>query len=387
MGYQVNMYQAKAGTGPRALGPFSISGFPLQTDDRGEIRLSGLPPGEYFVSAGGGPGLSSAPSAGEQEVQTYYPGTPADADAQPITVGLGEEVAVFFNTVVSRMYRIAGTVVGDAPADLVSIDRVTPNGLRSVAMGIGSGRTFSRANLSPGEYVLSARNAKEISTLHVFVSDADLGDLVLTMRPATPIRGRLTFEGPPPRGVTPTTFVLRPALVNNGLARVAQYQQGDWTFEIPELAGSGVIRGELPRGWFLKAVLLDGRDVTDTVLDFETYKGKQVEVLLTQTATELSGRVTDTAGQAVTNYVAVVFPADSGRWSPMTRMIASVRPDQEGRFSVRGLPPGSYLIAAVNYLAAGQERDPNTLDRLRAGATALTLKDQDVAMVDLRLMP
>jgi hypothetical protein len=388
VGYPVNLYQAKSGSGQRALVRVPVSGFPAGTDDRGDVRLSGLAPGEYYLSAGGGPTLpGTATAAPEQEVQTYYPGTPADSDAQPITVGLGEEVAVSFNTVVSRTYRLSGTVIGNAPAEQVRLDRVTPTGTTILDLSIGSGRTFSRANLAPGEYVLTARNEKEIGTLHVLVGAADISDLVLTMRPATPIRGRLTFEGTPPRGVAPTAFVLRPALVNNSIAAVAQYRQGDWTFEIPPLTGSGVIRGELPRGWFLKAVLLDGRDVTDTVLDFETYEGKPVEIVLTQTATEISGRVADESGRAVTNYVAVAFPADPRRWTPLTRRIASVRPDQLGRFSIRGLPPGSYLVAAVDYLPTGQDRDPKTLERLRAGAPALTLTDAQAATVDLRLTP
>jgi hypothetical protein len=387
IGYPVSLYQAKPGAGERALAQVPVSGFPPSTDDRGEVRLSGLPPGEYYVSAGGGPTLPGTAAAPEQEVRTYYPGTPADSDAQPITVGLGEEVAVSFNTVVSRTYRISGTVVGNAPADQVRVDRVTPAGATILDMSIGSGRTFSRASLSPGEYVLTARNEKEIGSVHVLVGGADISDLVLTMRPATPIRGRVTFEGAPPRGLAPTAFVLRPALVNSGIAAIAQYQKGDWTFEIPALTGSGVIRGDLPRGWFMKAVLLDGRDVTDTVLDFESYQGKPLEVVVTQTATEISGRVADASGRAVPNYVAVAFPADSRRWTPLTSMIASARPDQEGRFTVRGLPPGSYLVAAVDYLPAGQERDPKTLERLRAGAAAVTLTDAQVATVELRLTP
>ena len=175
--------------------------------------------------------------------------------------------------------------------------------------------------------------------------------------------------------------------MNNGIAAVAQYQKGDWTFEIPALTGSGVIRGDLPRGWFLKSVRLDGRDVTDTVLDFEAYQGKQVEVVVTQTAAEIGGRVVDASGRAVTNYVAVAFAADPRQWAPLTRMIASARPDQDGRFTIRGLPPGAYLVAAVDYLPTGQERDPKTLERLRAGATAVTLKDAQAATVDLRLAP
>ena len=75
------------------------------------------------------------------------------------------------------------------------------------------------------------------------------------------------------------------------------------------------------------------------------------------------------------NYVAVVFPHDQQRWTSLTRAIASARPDQQGRFSIRGLPPGRYLVAAVDYLQAGQERDPKTLERLRTRATAVTLAE------------
>jgi hypothetical protein len=278
--------------------------------------------------------------------------------------------------VLSRTYSISGAIVSNAPADNVSVERVTAGRTLIVDIGLGSGRSFTRAGLSPGEYIVTARNQKEIGTLRVAVGDADVRDLVLTMRPAIPIRGRVTFDGTAPRNVSPAAFVVRPALEHNRIGYVAQYSKaGDWTFEIPTLLGSGVIRTELPAGWFLKSVLLDGHDVTDTTLDFETYLGKPLEVILTQSGTELRGSVADASGRSVTNYVAVAFAEDQRQWTPLTRRIASVRPDQQGRFSIRGLPAGRYLVAAVDYLPAGQEKDSRVLERLRAGATAVTLAD------------
>jgi hypothetical protein len=95
VGYRVSLFPAKPGAGSRALTPLNASGFNHVTDDRGEIRLSGLAPGEYFVSAEGG----SAPTgtSGARETQTFFPGTPSEAEAQPITVGLGEEVVYGFD--------------------------------------------------------------------------------------------------------------------------------------------------------------------------------------------------------------------------------------------------------------------------------------------------
>lgn len=383
VGYRVSLFQAKAGPGPRTLAPLPVSSFGSTTDDRGEIRLSGLAPGEYFVSAEAAPAVPGTP--GEREGRTFFPGTTAESDAQPITVALGEEVFYGFDTMLSRTYRISGTIVGDAPADDVRVERVTSGGVTILDLTLGPGKSFSRPNLSPGEYILTARNQKELGTLRVEVAATDISNLVISMRPVQPIRGRVTFEGTAPRGVAQTAFVVRPALENNRVAYVAQYQKADWTFEIPALTGSGVIRADLPRAWFLKAVLLDGRDVTDTVLDFETFQGKPVEVVVTQIATEIRGSVADASGRAVTNYVAVAFPEDPQRWTPLTRTIASVRPDQEGRFSIRGLPPGRYVVAAVDYLPSGRERDLKVLGRLRTAATPVALTEGASQNVSVRL--
>jgi hypothetical protein len=44
----------------------------------------------------------------------------------------------------------------------------------------------------------------------------------------------------------------------------------------------GVLRVKGPAGWFLKRVILDGRDVSDTALDFDEYAAGPVEIHLTR---------------------------------------------------------------------------------------------------------
>ena len=85
--------------------------------------------------------------------------------------------------------------------------------------------------------------------------------------------------------------------------------------------------------------------------------------------------------------MALVFPEDQQRWTPLTRTIARVRPDQQGRFSFVGLPPGRYLVAAVDYLQSGQERDARTLERLRACATAVALAENATQNVTVTILP
>jgi hypothetical protein len=61
------------------------------TDDRGEFRVFGVPPGEYVIVA-----RFDATDLGSRDrvryVPTYYPGTADVREAQRVTVGLGQEV-------------------------------------------------------------------------------------------------------------------------------------------------------------------------------------------------------------------------------------------------------------------------------------------------------
>src|SRR4051812_42550954 len=62
------------------------------TDDRGEFRIFGVPPGDYVISA-----TFEVMDFGSKDrmryVRTYYPGTPVASDAQHVTITAGQEVS------------------------------------------------------------------------------------------------------------------------------------------------------------------------------------------------------------------------------------------------------------------------------------------------------
>jgi hypothetical protein len=71
---------------------------------------------------------------------------------------------------------------------------------------------------------------------------------------------------------------------------------------------------------------------------------------------------------------------------PMTRYIESARPDQQGQFEIKGLPPGNYLALAVEYLEEGQDRDPEFLLQMRPYATSVQLGDAERKVLTLRMV-
>ena len=127
-------------------------------------------------------------------------------------------------------------------------------------------------------------------------------------------------------------------------------------------------------------------DVTDTPLDFTTdVDGLEIE--LTQQSTTVSGGVSDDRGGVALDATVIVFADDPGKWGPHSRFIESARPDQQGRFTVRALPPGRYVAIAVGYLQPGEERNPDALEAWRKGATPFTLAEGETRTLDLKLSP
>ena len=116
----------------------------------------------------------------------------------------------------------------------------------------------------------------------------------------------------------------------------------------------------------------EGVDVTDAPLDFSS-DADDLEIELTQQVTTVSGRVSDDRNRSVLDATVVLFADDPDRWGPHSRFIESTRLDQQGRYTIRGLPPGKYVAIAVAYLEPGEERDPDLLQEWRPHSTRFTV--------------
>ena len=388
--------------GRRQLSAIAVGAGAGITDDRGETRMYGLGPGDYYLVA-----MPDFQTAWRGEIETLFPGTLDLATAQTVRVGVGQEAFATFPILRAPLSKLSGRIIGSDGAPLVTTDvslqRLTlMGGGSSQRMNVEPDGSFRQENLAPGDWTIVVRQP-EYGSVRVRLLGDDIQGLILTTRKAAAVRGRVTFEGAPPPATPlmldvlfdgPRTLVSGDGFIRSGSIYVTAETQ--WTFDT-QVAGTGVIR---PRSccfaddngidraspWILKAVLLDGVDVTDTLLDFGTaYAGKPVEVVLTQRKGGLSGVVQDGRGQLASDYRVVLFPDDEQQWTPFSRFIFLGRPDQQGRFTVANLPSARYLVAAVESLDPGEERNPETLSRLRGAATMVDLSDGQTRPITLRL--
>ncbi len=413
-GTQVSAMRFQFVGGTRRLVPGGGEGSSDRTDDQGTYRLYGLPPGEYFVSANNRNMGFMVPDVNNTEADgfapTYYPGTSGLAEATRITLKSGQEMSgAHFALIVARMARIRGRVLnsrGEPPGRsmlmLTPADPIFGGMAFSTANNamVGADGGFQFANVAPGRYNLNVRPMStpgmtdEFATVQMNVGSEDIENVIVTTSPGAIARGAVTMDdgsAPPFRSdqmqvfaspVEPSTMIM-----GGGPPRVNE----DYTFELTGLFDRRIIRASVGlvqnASWFLKAVMWDGADVTDRGIEFapgRTYDGLQI--ILTQKVTDLSGLVTDDRNRPVVDATVVVFPADREKWTFQSRYIRSARPDTNGRYSFRNLPPGDdYVMIAVRNLEPGQGSDPEFLTRAREEAKAFSLNEGETKAVDIKL--
>jgi hypothetical protein len=371
------------------------------TDDRGEFRIFGVPPGDYVIVA-----TFDATRLGSRDrvryVPTYYPGTPVASEAQRVTVGPGQEVpgitialARAATATVRGVVRASGQASLGPLAFVIAREISGPQayGETATAMAAGDG-SFAIAGLLPGAYLVEARSpsGSEFASMEVVVEGSDVAGVTLLLSKGATARGRIRFDTDnPPQGLRPSQVFVMPTFVDPfgdhqmaGMSGGPPVPHDDWTFELQGLRGRGFVRAGTMSDWQMKRVRREGVDVTDTPLDFAAdVDGLEIE--LSQQLTTVSGGVSDDGGGVSLDATVIVFADDPGKWGPHSRFIESARPDQRGRFKIQGLPPGRYVAIAVGYLQPGEERDPDLLELWRKGATPFTLSEGETHAIDLRL--
>ena len=69
-----------------------------------------------------------------------------------------------------------------------------------------------------------------------------------------------------------------------------------------------------------------------------------------------------------------------------SRFVRSARPDQQGTFQIKGLPPGDYLAVAMDYVEDGSWNDPEYLESIRRYGQRIRLAESGTQTVALRLV-
>ena len=407
------------------------------TDDLGQFRLYGLNPGDYVVSAtsrnqflpmerAGGDLLAFGGHAQEGYAPTYYPGTANPGEAQAVNVGIGQELSVQLQLVPARLAQVSGEVfdsqgrpVNGSPVMLRPASGVIGGPNRS-ASTTGDGN-FTVTNVAPGDYYLEVRprpqqlnggpqnqrgNASagsmadlEFASVPITIDGDVTGLHIVTSKGAT-ISGRVVFEGTPPAAGLRIRVVAQAADPQRSIGVPGNSQEEgvvaeDGTFELTRLTGPVFLRVTLTNASggpaptqisvMTKSVIVDGVDVADIPFD-PTRRGRatNVTLVLTDKVTDISGVVTDGHGVPVESAVMIV-PEDLPPGVSPQRFQRLLRSDREGKFSVRGMPPGRYVALAAPSIDGNQQYDPAAAQRARQRGHSFSVREGEKATFELSL--
>ena len=274
--------------------------------------------------------------------------------------------------------------------DYVGLDTVT-------GMSDANGR-FTLLGVPAGEYVLDARQPVPLpgdsegqprtgSPSPSPSARDDLSDLVVALRPALRLEGRIEYRGSRPaaahRGITFETPFGEAGQVSAPATKGAAL-----TFSTVAAGGQYIARPYESGGWFVQSVTLGGKDITDRAFDLQA-DATSLVVTYTDRPSKVSGTVTDEQGSTSATAVVLVFPVDPRKWSgygASPRTLKSALTTRGGVYTINHLPPGDYYAIAIGAADIDGWKDPATLEALATQATRLTVAAGDtLKTLDLRV--
>jgi uncharacterized GH25 family protein len=367
------------------------------TDDKGQFRLFGLPPGSYLVMANpsenafGGSGMivaeassSSASSKAKAKVYTttYYPNEISAEHATPVVLKPGEETRADFTLTRVPAHTVSGTVAGFAtPKPKDKKDKDEPETQFSLVTAvregspmpagmavIGKDSSFKFRSLPPGKYNLIAMHmggdTGGMGSAEVVIDSSDVTGVVIGAESVhREITGVVRSEVDTKPDFSKLFVVFAPLTDSdkdvdfniaasffggsNGFAQV----KSDGTFKVslaPSAKPYSVIiatRGAGLEDWFTSKVLVGGKDVLDS--GFKPGESQAaVEIVLSNKGALVEGTVLDRDQKPFTNAEVFAFPHDPKLRKRMG-MAQTATADQQGHFKMRGVRPGEYIVFAL----------------------------------------
>ena len=285
---QATLYRPGRNLGEQV--PVQASG--VQTNDRGEYKFSNVQPGHYYISAARGY-FPQEPGSGTSLVSVFYGDNPDWKESPVLTVRDGESLTgIDLHLTAVRMVLLHGRVTGlpGPPTEpeqephlrkegpgvqimVVAADRVGLQG--SIGFGVfRSSNEFGGFNLPQGRYQIDAFtpvDGKTYGASQIIDLQPGIGDIELAVSPINDLKGHLVIEGG--KAAEASSMQITLAAAQQGrFSNPSAKPAADGNFALQEvLPGEWELNlNPMPRGSFLKSVMLGDKDVRFQRIEIES---------------------------------------------------------------------------------------------------------------------
>ncbi len=391
------------------------------TDDRGEYRIAGLHPGKYYVvveykskalstlksivetvnalqSMADKQGHSTkiempaVPDPAYTFASLFFPSTSDFLQAQSLKLNPGDEIAANFLLISAPVVSIRGKVVNGmtgGPAPSASVAAFwTPymQGDGIPAQASKQDGTFEVRGLAPGTYTVRATFMDDKLAFEgeqtVEVGNEGAQNVQIAALPDFAAAGHVTIEGAPKN---PIARVLIEFAGAGMMARVrASASYPEFTFETqfrPERRYYARARN-LPEDFYLKSISISGHDLPPNNVVVSGARG-DIEIVVSAAGAHIEGTLFD-AKEEPTRGSILLVPDVPEPGPPDFYQRTSA--DSKGKFTLRGVAPGSYRLLALESVNLDSEiNDPDFLRTIGNRGQALTVEENKQYTVALKL--
>src|SRR6266850_210840 len=388
--------------GRRAMRPAFETGVrAATTNDLGEYRLYWIPPGDYHLAARGNAALGTIGFA-PTYVTTYYPGTDEAAQAAAIKVQPGAELGgISFTMSQIHTTNVMGRLVSPVAdvADSVTILNMTRLS-DSVAYETtpivfnNETKTFAAARVPPGRYKILATlripNKFNLSgEVLLDVGDNPVQNVLVTVTPSRRITGKISFED--------SLSTVRAALDKREILVALKAESAgpflstsgmvnpDGTFVVPDVAvlNYTVAVMGLTEDFYISSARMGGTDILQRGFQLNGDPSGPMEISISGLGGRIEGLIRTAQGESASAARVVLVPE-----LPLRHRIDSFRvtsTDQYGRFSLRGVAPGSYKLFAWDEVPMGAYFDPDFLGLVEDKGRVVKVEKNDYIQIEVPL--
>jgi hypothetical protein len=389
------------------------------TDDRGEYRIAGLHPGKYYVvleykskalttlnsivetvnalqkttDRQGKPikvEMPGVPDPAYTYSSLFFPSTSDFLQAQSLKLGPGDEIAANFLLISAPVVSIRGTVLNGMtgrPTPSASVAAFwTPymegDGIPASSKPDGS---FEVRGLAPGTYTVRASFMQDKLGFEgeqtIEVGDQGAQNVQIAALPDFVASGHVA--------IVDEKNAIRRALIEfageGNMPRVrasANYPEFRFDAQLrPDRRYRTAVRN-LPEDYYVKSVAISGHDVPpDNVVVGGTRGG--MEIVLSPAGARIEGTLFDDKDEPTRGSILLV-PDTSEPGPPDLFRRASA--DSKGKFTLRGVAPGSYRLLALESVNLDSEiSDPDFQRTIGNRGQGLMVEESGKYAVSLKL--
>jgi hypothetical protein len=411
------------------------------TNDRGEFRIFGLEPGEYYVRCEY-PVTSGAAGGSRDTLRAYFPGVFEPNSASPVRVRSGAETGgTNIATRPGNAVTVSGTVVlppsltGNPQTDvplgargnnigfgaasatfyLISLEgglrdgtQAIPNALTGTADR--SAGKFEIHNVRPGRYDLytmirtNPADAQEQHVGHasITVGNQDVTGVNIPIEPGVDLKVR--FTGNDPAAVSQAPLQLR-VVMRNGAPAAAQRGAGgfgpaanrggarggsssDWRVYSGMIEGSYSLESQLAllRDAYIADIKQGDRSIYETgTVVIGNITPDPVELILARPAGSIDGTVVNASGKPASGASVVLIPNGDRRQNHLLYKRGTT--NDSGKVTLGALAPDAYKLFAWENLPNGAELNADFMKDFEERGVPVTIEAGAQLKVQVPLIP